>query len=55
VVINEAGKALKFHPFRVTAWRLMTLINSPMLLVLLFCALYYIAQENGVTNKSKLD
>jgi hypothetical protein len=41
VVINEAGKTFDFSPFRVTAYRIMTLINSPMLLILLFCTLHF--------------
>lgn len=47
VIINETGKAFDFSPFRVTAYRIMTLINSPMLLVLLFCALHFAAPHKA--------
>ncbi|WP_187312615.1 hypothetical protein [Hymenobacter sp. BT188] len=43
-LVNEAGKMLAFAPLRVTAYRLMTLLNSPMLLALLFCAFYFRSQ-----------
>ncbi|QIL75325.1 hypothetical protein [Hymenobacter sp. HDW8] len=55
VVINEAGKTFDFSPFRVTAYRIMTLINSPMLLILLFCALHFAAphqQDNPVSESN---
>lgn len=47
VIINETGKAFYFSPFRVTAYRIMTLINSPMLLVLVFCALHFAAPQKA--------
>lgn len=40
ILINETGKGWPFEPFRVIAYRIMTLIISPMPIILLIPALH---------------
>lgn len=38
VILNEAGKLFLYEPFRTTAYRMMTIIVSPFLLIVLIPA-----------------
>ncbi|MBT0812308.1 hypothetical protein KIH41_13565 [Litoribacter ruber] len=46
LTLNEAGKILLFEPFRITAYRMMTIIVSPFLLILIIPANYFFKYNN---------
>jgi hypothetical protein len=46
LTVNEAGKILQYEPFRITAYRMMTIIVSPFLLILMISAKYLIQYNN---------
>lgn len=41
VILNELGKSIPFDPLRVTAYRLMTVIVSPLPIILIIPIVYF--------------